>query len=80
MFAFWLAATRSKNGLRLSGLLLKLVIKEPSGCRRLRLDYGGLLPPPALGERHHRGLARWLITACRCAIFVTAEGGRYCRA
>jgi hypothetical protein len=36
----------------------------------------GLLPPPALGESHHRGLARRLIAVDRRAIFVVPEGQR----
>src|SRR5215831_12807432 len=33
-----------------------------------------LLLPPASRACRHRGLARWRITACRCAIFVLPEG------
>jgi hypothetical protein len=29
-----------------------------------------LLPPPALRERRHRGLARCRVTVCRRAVFV----------
>src|SRR5262245_7994448 len=36
----------------------------------------GLLPPPALGERRHRGLARRRVAVCAPAIAVIAEGER----
>jgi hypothetical protein len=36
----------------------------------------GLFPPPTLGERRHRGLARWLIAARRRAVFVIVENQR----
>src|SRR5215471_1283922 len=35
-----------------------------------------LLPPPALRERRHRGLARWLVVVRRRAVFVVSEGER----
>src|SRR6516164_4080594 len=35
-----------------------------------------LLPPPALGERRHRGLARLGVAVCRPAVAVIAEGER----
>jgi hypothetical protein len=33
-----------------------------------------LAPPPTLGERRHRGLARRGVAVRRCAVFVAPEG------
>src|SRR5215510_8226553 len=52
--------------------------KELPPCPRKRtcLPILELLPPPALGERRHRGLARRLVAVRWPTVFVMAEGQR----
>src|SRR5262249_17219688 len=62
-------------GPQITSLLLEYLIRRHLGVAA-RLHLQSLLPPPALGERRHRSLARRRVAMRRDSILVLAESER----
>src|ERR1700757_11136 len=77
--AAWLPCALDRRRLASASVSSKAIIAILSKTRpiaRMLFSLSISFPPPALGERRHRGLARRLVAVRRRAVFVALEGER----